>query len=58
MAKQFKVCYVIKGQRRELAFYMGSEALMFARQAQRDLRLRPTAVQVRSPWGQFVPWRA
>lgn len=56
--KEFKVCYIVRGQRRELAFTMGQEALMFARHIARELRIKPTALQVRAPWGQFVPWRA
>lgn len=56
-AYEFKVIYVMKGQKRIVPFELGQEALMFARQIVRDAGVKPQRMAVRAPWGRFVSWR-
>lgn len=52
----FKVRYTTSRGTRSVTFTIEREATMFARQMARTLRLRPTAVSVRAPWG-FTSWK-
>lgn len=51
----FTVEYVRNGKRRVVPFTMGIEALRFAQSIRSGLKVRGTSIQVRAPWGAYLP---